>query len=160
MKVVISNNENRKQISTNQWFTCNRWKIVARPGLEPRVFRWPCEHSTTELLSRPVISPTTFHLNPTRLHTQIYKVDDIILVIISRLKLQNCVIDLVKHQTHQAYLPARSGRPRTMEKRIPTVMNSWWHVPTAPRIDLGEISARYNEARLTLIPGGRERERL
>ena len=23
---------------------CNRWKIVARPGLKPRVIHWPCEH--------------------------------------------------------------------------------------------------------------------
>ena len=38
---------------------------MARPGLEPRAFRWPCEHSTTELPSHPAISPTTFHLNPT-----------------------------------------------------------------------------------------------
>ena len=36
--------------------------------LDPRAFRWPCEHSTTELPSHPVISATTFHLNPTRLH--------------------------------------------------------------------------------------------
>ena len=43
---------------------CNRWKV----WLEPRAFRWPCEHSTTELPSHPVISATTFHLNPTRLH--------------------------------------------------------------------------------------------
>ena len=33
--------------------------------LEPRAFCWPCKHSTTELPSHPVISPTTFHLNPT-----------------------------------------------------------------------------------------------
>ena len=41
---------------------------MAQQGLEPRVFRWPCKHSTTELPSHPVISPTTFRLNPTRLH--------------------------------------------------------------------------------------------
>ena len=57
-------------ISTNQdniieeWM-CNRWTIVAWPGLEPRVFCWPCEHSTFELPSHPVISPTTVHLQPT-----------------------------------------------------------------------------------------------
>ena len=47
---------------------CNRWTVVARPGLEPMTFRWPCEHYhwATE---PPVISPTPFHLNPTRLHT-------------------------------------------------------------------------------------------
>ena len=28
----------------------------------------PCKQSTTELPSHPVISPTTFHLNPTLLH--------------------------------------------------------------------------------------------
>ena len=44
---------------------CNRWKIVARPGLEPRAFCWPCEHSTTELPSHPVISTTILHLKPT-----------------------------------------------------------------------------------------------
>ena len=43
----------------------NRWKIVARPGLEPRVFHWPCEHSTTELPSQTVISPTILHLTAT-----------------------------------------------------------------------------------------------
>ena len=48
---------------------CNKWTIVARPGLEHRAFCWPCEHSTTELPSHPVISPTTVHLKPTRLHT-------------------------------------------------------------------------------------------
>ena len=48
---------------------CNRWKVVARLGLEPRVFCGLCEHSTTELPSHLVISPTTFHLNTTRLHT-------------------------------------------------------------------------------------------
>ena len=47
---------------------CNRWKSVARPGLEPRAFRRPCEHATTELPSHPMISSTTFYLNPTRLH--------------------------------------------------------------------------------------------
>ena len=41
---------------------------MTRPGHEDRAFRWSCEHSTTELLSHPVISPTTFHLTPTRLH--------------------------------------------------------------------------------------------
>ena len=43
---------------------CNRWKIVARPGLEPRAFRWPCKHYhwATE---PPVISSPTFHLNST-----------------------------------------------------------------------------------------------
>ena len=46
---------------------CNRWKSGAGPGLEPRVFRWACDDSTTELPSHPVISPTTFHLNPTLL---------------------------------------------------------------------------------------------
>ena len=25
--------------------SCNRWRIVARPGLKPRVFRWLCEHN-------------------------------------------------------------------------------------------------------------------
>ena len=50
---------------TIQGFYCNRWKIVARPGLEPRAFRWQCEHSTTELRSHPVISPTILHLKPT-----------------------------------------------------------------------------------------------
>ena len=115
---------------------CNRWKIVARPGLEPRAFlltvrtlyHWATEppghltnnfslelypfthfpghfkfvhefpvgkstisyilprrtyrlnHLSTvgflcweafELPSHPVISPTTFHLNPTRLHIPI-----------------------------------------------------------------------------------------
>ena len=44
---------------------CNRWKIGAQPELEPRAFRWPCEHSITELPSHAVISPTTFHLKPT-----------------------------------------------------------------------------------------------
>ena len=44
---------------------CTRWKYVARPWLEPRAFRWPCEHSTTELPSYPVISPTILHLKPT-----------------------------------------------------------------------------------------------
>ena len=38
-------------------------------GSKPRAFHWPCEHSTTDLPSHPVISPTTFHLNPTWLHT-------------------------------------------------------------------------------------------
>ena len=46
-------------------YVCNRWTIVTRPGLETRAFRWPCEHSTTELPSHPVISPTTFHIKPT-----------------------------------------------------------------------------------------------
>ena len=31
-----------------------------------RASRRLCEHSTTELPSHPVISPTTFHLNPTQ----------------------------------------------------------------------------------------------
>ena len=47
---------------------CDRWKVIAQPGHEPRAFSLLCEHSTTELLSHPVISPTTFHLTPTRLH--------------------------------------------------------------------------------------------
>ena len=61
---------------TRNWLSfqtiCNRWNIVARPGLEPRAFRWPCEYTTTELPSHPVISPTSFHLNPSRL--QIHRV--------------------------------------------------------------------------------------
>ena len=40
-------------------------KTVARPGLKSRTFRWPCEHSTTELPSHPAISPTNFPLNRT-----------------------------------------------------------------------------------------------
>ena len=44
---------------------CNRWKIEARPGLEPRGFRWRCKRSTTELPNHPVISPTILHLKPT-----------------------------------------------------------------------------------------------
>ena len=36
---------------------------MARPGLEPRAC--PCEHSTTELPSHPVISPTILHLKST-----------------------------------------------------------------------------------------------
>ena len=55
---------------------CNRWKIVTRPGSNPGplysgffMLGAICnEHSTTELPSHPVISPTTFHLNPTRSH--------------------------------------------------------------------------------------------
>ena len=46
-------------------------KNCGSTGLKPRVFYWPCEHSTTELPSHPVISPTTFYLNPTRLHTSL-----------------------------------------------------------------------------------------
>ena len=46
----------------------NRWKVVAWLGPEPRAFRWLCKQSTSELPSNPVITPTTFHLNPTRLH--------------------------------------------------------------------------------------------
>ena len=45
-------------------------KNCGSTGLKPRVC-WPCEHSTIELPSHPVISPTTFHLNPTRLHTSL-----------------------------------------------------------------------------------------
>ena len=41
---------------------------MARRRLEPKAFRWQCEYSTTELPSHPVISPTTFRHNPSRLH--------------------------------------------------------------------------------------------
>lgn len=38
--------------------------VVARPGLEPRASHILCEHSTTELPSQPVTSPTTLHHKP------------------------------------------------------------------------------------------------
>ena len=41
---------------------CNRWKIVGLKQFADRA------NTTTELPSHPVISPTTFHLNTTRLH--------------------------------------------------------------------------------------------
>ena len=50
---------------------CNRWTIVARSGLEPRAFHWPCEHYhwATE---PPGHLTNNFHLNPTRLHYIFY----------------------------------------------------------------------------------------
>ena len=53
------------QYNINRLYFSNRWTSVARPGLETRVFHWPCEHSSTELPSQPVISPIPFHLKPT-----------------------------------------------------------------------------------------------
>ena len=50
---------------------CNRWKIVARPGLEPRAFRWPCKHYQWAC-EPPGHLTNNFHLNPTRLHMYQY----------------------------------------------------------------------------------------
>ena len=49
--------------------------------------------------------------------------------------------------------PRSSRKPRICENRIPMVIASWWHVPMAPRIFFGEISAKYNGHKEMLKPG-------
>ena len=42
-------------VSLIVYLSHGRKKIVARPGLEPRAIRLPCEHSATELASHLVV---------------------------------------------------------------------------------------------------------
>ena len=61
--------------SSRQTFAVRKCQIIKSQAFETQYyghaaepFRWPCEHSTTDLwspMSHPVISPTTVHLKPT-----------------------------------------------------------------------------------------------
>ena len=53
---------------TGHQMSQGRKKNVARPGLEPRVYRLPCEHSTTELPSHSI---DRLHHDRTAIHMHI-----------------------------------------------------------------------------------------
>ena len=75
------------------------------------------------------------------------------MILFALLKTDTCT-DTTKVRTVQAesYSPKSLDTPMMLDHKMPTVMNSWWQVPMAPLIFLGEISAKYNEARLTFRP--------
>ena len=57
------------------------------------------------------------------------------------------------HVLRQGPLPSMLSRPKTEERKMPMVMESWATVPKAPRKLKGAISVRYMGATQLPIPG-------